>query len=493
MRQATSLTRPAATPLSPGRVALPSVPRDLEREEEAWRAYDSLSAMVRAGELELYLILSPPRTLSTVWGKCVAERSAVGLWLNEPLSKFRSGENRVRDSYETILANVRATEPAADGVKRAVLSIITSTLGPDEEARRLFRLSHRVSFLVRNPILALESFLILIGRIVQAVGSAPARKEALLGEGWVQPGTLLDHLADDDPTPWLSHIEHLARIRNYTSLTDRFMHRANAMLDSPAYRLEALSDPAWLSWRDRPREGDRSARLARSLGLGMALLEQAEPALAAFLKEVPNGWLYAWRHLVLLRASAPEKLAGVADASELQLRFDRSIDLLRQRMGLGPAAERPGPLTIADGYAEAYSTTGLTEEVMFARAMASDRIDPPDKAPIALQRFPRFVRDSLGDVFASYLSFLSQGDQLLRPFGGDLSFLRATFLDKQGREQTMERLDPVYAYAKYAVSDGAGRGEAAARSAALRAAWGGHRAYFDMIDEALEDRRGLPA
>ncbi len=467
---------------------------DQSSDGERLCAYDTLSSLVQSGAVELYLILSPPRTLSTVWGKTLARQSDVGLWLNEPTSKFHSGEDRVKESYETILAAVQAAEPSTDGVKRLVLSIITSTLGPDREARRLFDLSRKISFLVRNPALALESFLILIGRINGALGNAPDSKEALLRGGWLEPGTDLRHIADDDPDPWGCHLKHLAKIRDYRSLTAKYMHCSNNMLASKAYRLEAWSDPEWVILRGHPEEeawrsqascSDWGGLVARCAGLEMEELERRAPFLSGLLTSIPNGWLYARRHLALAHSDYPEKLAGIADASEVQLCPDRSIRLLQRRMGLAPAEVRARRLKVADGYGTAYAKTGVTEDLMFGRALASEGIDPPDKAPIALDRFPWFVRAYLSCDFASYLAFLKDDDQLLRPFGDDLSFLSQSYRDKAGRERNLAHLDPVYAYIRYAVAGGPDR------KAALRAASPQHRAYFDLIDGVQEDMRLL--
>ncbi len=119
--------------------AAPKLKHPYDAEEGA--AYGAVRAQVEVGRVDLYLILSPPRTLSTILGKTLAQKSDIGLWFNEPTSKFGRGENRVKESYKSILEGIEEARPLQDGVKRLLLSIITSSVGPELEARRLFDLA----------------------------------------------------------------------------------------------------------------------------------------------------------------------------------------------------------------------------------------------------------------------------------------------------------------------------------------------------------------
>ncbi len=459
------------------------------------KSYEEILSLVKAGEVQLYLIVSPPRTLSTAWGKAFSSGSDVGLWLNEPTSKFHSGEARVVHSYEVIRNAIDMAEPSGDGVKRLVLSIISSTLGPDREAYDLFKVAQKISFLVRNPVLSSESFLILIGRIVHALGSPPKTKQALVDEHWLEATADLSHIAGDDPAPWLTHIEHTASTRDYRSLTDTFMYHGNAMLSSPSFRREAWSDPKrLLPWAEQ--EGDKIAGLwqvrpglprsliDRCIDMDIEEIERSVPFLSNNLTQLPNGWQFLSQHFDLARWHYPEKLAGVVDATEIQRAPERCMALLRRRMGLGGPVERDKALKVADGYAKAFAVTDITQDLLFGRALGSQTIDPPDKSPLAFQRLPGFVRESLDGIFWCYLRLLLPRDQRVKPYQDAVGSLGRSFTSRRGQTMTVLDLDPVYSYVTALLADRESNQAAAPCLDQLRHEQDGYRAYFDLIDAA---------
>lgn len=454
-------------------------------------AYRELRGLVEAGALDLHLIISPPRTLSTILGKSLAEASSVNLWINEPTSKFGCGEGRVEESYKTILTGVHQTSASKDGVKRVLLSIISSTVGPDQEASDLFDIAKTISFSLRNPVLSLESMILLLGKIVQAVGKAPDCKRALLKDGWIAPGTRLDHIAEDDLEPWASHLGYCAEHRDYRSLTARFMYVANGIAASPAFRLEAWSDPTWVALVHggdlrnlaQPRNADAAwrARIESHAKLDFDRLTAVAPDLAEVLAYLQGGWLFLRRLFDRAIRHCPEKLVAILDATELQLKPEASLARLRDAMGLGPAEQRHTALKTGDGYGEQYATTDLTAETLFGRALASERIALPDRVPLKLKAFPVFSQRHLRTDFLSYLS-LRAARHLTLPLFQDLaSLLEARCADGKA----LWRLDPVFGYLCCAQE----AAPADIRSFRYRRCFRDERseyaAYYDLIDAVL--------
>ncbi len=249
----------------------------------------------------------------------------------------------------------------------------------------------------------MESFLVLLGRICDAVALASLSNEDILAKGWVLPGTDLSHIPEEDARPWSSHIAHCEARCDFRSISKLLMYDANTMLTSRAFRYEAWSDPRWVfiagnedaaaSYYLQPASrGDWRALLNRFVGLDFATLDAHAPYLSDLLKYQPGGWLYAHRQIEIVRRYYAGKLAGVLDTTEFQLRPEASIDLLRQGLGLAAPKADDRRLRVADGYEKQYALTELRADVMFGRALASDRIDPPDKAPLAFDRLPAFVR-----------------------------------------------------------------------------------------------------
>ncbi len=454
-------------------------------------AYGTLQDLVLRGAIELHMIVSPPRTLSTLLGKTLAETSDIGFWINEPTSKFGYGEARVEETYKSILEAVRAAEPSEDGVKRVLLSIVSSSVGPEEEAKALFDLAHRIAFSVRNPLLALESFLHLMGHIVQAVGKAPASKAALVAEGWVRPDTALDHIAEDDPTPWITHIDHLAKQRDYRSLTNRLIYLVNSIGASPSFRRESWADQTSVALvnggdlgllRDPlPTDPAWDARVTVALEQSVEALVQEAPDLAEVISYQHNGWFLLRRLFDSAKGHVPQKISAVLDATTFQLRPERSLHLLRSRMGLGERPSRMDPLRATDGYGNQYAMSALTPEVMFGRAYASSAVDLPEKAPIEMDRLPAFVRRHLALDLHSYLA-LTADEALSLPVFATLPAVLESFVAER---QVLKNLDPVYAYMRCAVEPSPVGSTALRYRRSLREGRPEHRALFDLIDQVL--------
>ncbi|MEM9256533.1 MAG: hypothetical protein AAGA91_13885 [Pseudomonadota bacterium] len=451
-----------------------------------------LQMMVADGSIELHVILSPPRTLSTVLGKLFAEASDFGCWSNEPTSKFGNEDRRVDASYRSILDAVERARPSADGVRRVLLSLIASTVGPEQEIKDLLSIVHTVSFSIRNPILAIESFMLLIADILSEIGVVPTSPKQMIAEGWVPPGAELDYLNKVGAGVWRDHMAHLRRLRDYRCLTDRQHYVANSIASTAAFRRELWLDPAYvalvhtgdLSLLHQRQAADPAyqARMEQCLSLDPDQLKTRAPDFHEIVAQTGASWLQTWRLLVATRTHAPDKLRAVVDATQFQLRPERLIPLLQQRLGVLAREAAMGPLQSTDGYLEQYAETELKAGTMFGRAYASSDVDRPAKAPLELWRLPDFVQRHLPLYMWVFLALSMDQDLGLPAFTSLSDLLESPCPDGDGGEQPLAALDPVYAYLQAVAASASGADEGAGYMRALSARHAAHRSTFDLID-----------
>ncbi|MEM8661119.1 MAG: hypothetical protein AAGF35_09560, partial [Pseudomonadota bacterium] len=435
-----------------------------------------------------------PRTLSTVLGKLFAESSDIGCWSNEPTSKFGFEDQRVDASYRTVLEAIAKATPSKNGVRRVLLSIIASSVGPEKEIEDLIAVSEKVSFSIRNPLLAIESFILLIAQILAEVGSAPKSKTQMLREGWVPPESNLDHLNEGDPDLWMSHVRHLRRTRDYRWVTDRQHYIANSIANTAAFRRELWADPSSvalvhsgnLSLLREHLSPDPAykARIEKALDLDSDSLFSEAPDLHAIVAYTAASWLQTWRLFEATRKHTPSKLGPVVDATQFQLRADKVLDLLRESLGIEKRCSSLGSLVSMDGYGEQYAQTQLKAETMFARAYASTSVAQPEKAPLALWRLPAFVKRHLPLDMLLFMSLSAQPECALPVFGSLSELLESPCPQGESGEQPLMGLDPVYAYLQSVVAFAQGKPEGKTYREAIRAQHPMHAATLNLVDEA---------
>lgn len=475
-------------------MSITKIQTELISNSEAGAAYRHIKSLVDSGSVELQVIISPPRTLSTVLGKLFAESSDIGCWSNEPTSKFGFDDQRVDASYRTVLEAIAKAAPSKDGIRRVLLSVIASSVGPEKEIKDLIAVSKKVSFSIRNPILAIESFILLIAQILAEVGSAPTSKGQMIREGWVPRETNLDHLEDDDPGLWMSHVRHLQRMRDYRGVTDRQHYIANSIANTAAFRRELWADPSSVALvhtgnlallRD-PVSTDPAyeAHIAAALDLEPDNLLLQAPDLHAIIAYTAASWLQTWRLFDATRTQAPHKLGSVVDATQFQLQPDSVLELLRQRLGIAKRSSSLGKLISMDGYGEQYARTELKAETMFARAYASTAVARPDKAPLELWRLPDFVKRHLPLDMLLFMSLSAQPECLLPVFDSLSDLLDSPCPCRDRGNLPLSDLDPVYAYLQSVIAMAQGKAEGEIYRDAIRARHPAHGETLDLIDQA---------
>src|SRR5687767_5943247 len=132
----------------------------------ALASYEALEARVEADALRLVSIIAPPRSSSTALERLLLESPDADGQFNEPWSLLDSPE-RERHAYDVLLERVEALEAKTP---RRPLTVVVKNIAdyipPGECFERWMALARLQLFLVRNPLLCIES---LVNMVVQDV------------------------------------------------------------------------------------------------------------------------------------------------------------------------------------------------------------------------------------------------------------------------------------------------------------------------------------
>ena len=109
--------------------------------------YQNLSSLINQGNVELLLNISPPRCGSTMLQTAISRSNSVTVAIADP-----KGEDFYEEIYSEVLRKLREQPHVSCLVK-----LMTHWVEPGDEYKRLFDLTNKVSFFIRNPLLSTES------------------------------------------------------------------------------------------------------------------------------------------------------------------------------------------------------------------------------------------------------------------------------------------------------------------------------------------------
>ena len=126
--------------------------------------FEKVKQLVDSGNLELLMIIAPPRTGSTLLESSLAMSPSVNFKVNEPFMR------PVQDGFESDLGYkgiLDSLESDSNNKNKVVVKEMSYWLNTNEEYKRLFSLvTEPILFLIRNPLLSMES---RINKIIQSI------------------------------------------------------------------------------------------------------------------------------------------------------------------------------------------------------------------------------------------------------------------------------------------------------------------------------------
>lgn len=118
--------------------------------------FDEVSDLINQGKLELIVIIAPPRTGSTLLETVISKSSTVDVEVNEPFVNYGHFGEKPSDGYSKIYDEAVKVLNSQDKATILVKEM-SHWIYLDEEYKRLFSLTDKVVFSIRNPLLSTES------------------------------------------------------------------------------------------------------------------------------------------------------------------------------------------------------------------------------------------------------------------------------------------------------------------------------------------------
>ena len=356
----------------------------------ASRVYEALRRRVAAGELRLLLLVSPPRTGSTVLANALAHHGQVDGLVIEPGAQYHlTRDARLEEAFRLIADAVE--ELSAHGSPRRPLVVLVKEIahhiGPGDEWRAWRALFDRVLVLVRRPILALESLIFMtlgLGDLLS--GGADGRPERWLTRA------ALDAWPRSAVESWPSFLAHLKQTRNFRDLDEdqlRVYWHGGAILAMPSLQIDVWENEAQ---RGRLRRSQEEIRNFAGTPLARLPVDLCRPF---------EDRHFAWSALRDLWENTAIEDASVALIDFVSVQGDpgKRLDALGRFFAVAPRA--PGGR--APVSRSAYDAFGDTlRELLFGEALARPAIGPTARSPLSIEQLPAMLQSQLRDADAIY-------------------------------------------------------------------------------------------
>jgi hypothetical protein len=357
----------------------------------AVRSYEVLRERVAAGELRLILLLSPPRTGSTVLANALAQRLQVDALLTEPAAQHALlHDERVPETFKLIEGTAPALTSHGAPSRPAVVLVkeISQHIGPDNEWRAWRSLFEKTLVLVRAPILALESLILMtLGMVELMPGDAGARPER-----WLTRAALEDWPAAAVGS-WSSFIAHLKQTRGFRCLDEQRLR--SLWYQNPILGMRSLQMDVWANEARHGRLHRSPEELDRYAGTPASSLATLPDDLRRPFDDRHFGWS-ALRDLWENTATDDVSLALV-DFAAVQDDPGGRLDAIGRFFAVPPRAPDAPRLLSRSAYD---SSSEAYREVLFGEARTRPAIAPTTRSPLSLECFPAFLQAQLRDAQA---------------------------------------------------------------------------------------------
>jgi len=441
--------------------------------------YLRLKEKVEGGVLEIFEIISPPRTGSTALGKYFY-MSETDAQITEPAAKFASGEARVDDTYKDLLEIVEGIEGTTrERPIRLVLKEIAQHIGPREEAELFFSLAKNIIVLLRNPVLAIESH--MTASLLEIFHVSPKTEEQL--KEWLIEEADTTHIDDNkNESAWIQHLDYMKKNRDYSSLNNRLWFTPTNSL----FGTKSLQREVWGYLYDCLKErGEEPNLVAQKLNyrnwdamldahIGTPLQDMLDENFPDVLKESfetrQGGWCATDQLFDSLKDR--DNFFGTIDFTSFCLQPEKFGPKMIEDLGLRFDPDKQlGDSELQTGYGELAEEISGYEDTMFGNAKQNKEILAPKKIPISLEKFPSFVTDHIKEHYKTYIKLLKEKAIVT---GLDLDKPETLSIDIASR-------DPIYTYIQFRIL---GKEELALD---IKQKFPKFKNYFDMIDEIKDE------
>jgi hypothetical protein len=366
---------------------------DSELDIAAMRSYERVRERVAVGELRLLLLLSPPRTGSTVLANALAQRGHVDALLTEPAAQYRlSSDRRVSEAFQLIADAAEAVAPRSAPGRPAVMLVkeISQHIGPDREWRAWRGLFEKTLILVRRPVLALESLVLMTLGLADLLSGGAAARPPL----WLS-ATALAAWPPDAVASWDGFLAHLRQTRDFRDLDDDRLR--DYWYESPMFGMSSLQIDVWAN---EARHG-RVQRLPDDVHRHVGTPASAITTLPADLRRPFVDRHFGWSalHDLWENTARDDTSLALVDFASVQAAPGTQLDAIAEFYALAPrplGAEAPIQRSGYDTHDESFI------QLMFGEARAGTTIAPTLRSPLSSERFSAFLQTQLRDADPVY-------------------------------------------------------------------------------------------
>lgn len=390
-------------------------------------AYQELRDLTETGELEIYHVVAPPRSSSTALERALSNSPDIHIQVNDPWSIYDA--DRESQTYNYILGRMQDTLAAPQAKPlRMIIKDIADYIPPGEAWLRMADITQHTIFLIREPLLAMESMMrIMASEVPAKQGDAYAVQHGY-GSWRVMQEAIA---AARDYTPYDALYQQL--FREEQPIHRRLEMQLPVLAATPLSMIQKIgfnsadAYAAYKGYESWDALVQNITKFPDKISTCQELLDEN------FMCRI-TGWTALRQHIDAMR---PGDTSTVVDATMFRAAPNAITFALLQRLGL---QFTPAVVDWAKG-GTAFTPDYDGEVAYYDKVIQSAGVDPPVETPIPMGYFPAFVRTSLeGDdgALALYHQYLEQAVATTPP-EVTRQILTATFDGKP-----LSEIDPIF-------------------------------------------------
>ncbi|HSX35466.1 MAG TPA: hypothetical protein VLH84_00865 [Patescibacteria group bacterium] len=342
-------------------------------------AYETLQKLTETGRLEIIHLVAPPRSSSTALERALSNSPDVTAQINDPWSLYDA--DREAQTYDYILSRVAAVLPT-EGLARVVIKDIADYIPPGSAWDAMTALVKHTIFLVREPLLAMESMMQIMAReIPEAEGEAYARSAGYDSWKVMQQAVSVER----DYRPYEALYKDLFRKEQPIQQLPEM--QVPVLVTTPITFIRRLGFASYDAYAVAKGFASWDALRDALLG-GKAAPDVASDLLDENFRCRITGWTALWQHFSRMDDNA-------------------SIDVVDATMFRAlPASFLPGIFKQADlrfstqvidwkSSDKAFNPDYEGEVPYYDKVVQSAGIEPPTETPVPPDHFPQFIQESL--------------------------------------------------------------------------------------------------